>query len=581
MNGLRSIQHGELCLALFVFSSFIQGPTLDMAHGQNAMITALNLTNQVLSPINDQKPLDINPLPILDSLTPSHVKSGGEDFLLQIRGQGFITNTVVSWNDLIRPTTYISTTLVQATIYSTDINMPGVGAVTAFNPPPEGGTSNALVFTIDPNNVYLPIIIYCPIPSIPILYNIDNTSQNNIYSVSWSKATFATAYILQEATDPSFNSAIEVYNGTGLSWITPFPGKAPGTYYYRVKSYNVCGLSDWSLPRTVTVYPPAIPSLYSINNSDQNNTYDVSWNSASFATGYRLQESTNPAFSNFTQVYNSTGFHWTTPSPGKIPGTYYYRVQSYNIFGSSGWSTTRSVTIYPLFVGLNLSWDGNGYIRGSEYADIGSHETRVLDALTEPDTIRSNSHQWYDPNPYGWEDEYWTSYYSVLTGLWKGSSTPGDPSWKWGYYWFLPYNLNLSNGMIVWIDNQDFSVSGPHTGITPWGHTIHYWQLVNRHKFLIWDDGGDWKQYVHVGEAILHYDAGSSRLLLYNNVKRHFYYEGDLTQDSVQYIDNLTAANSIPGSPELIDLHKLIPEQPTISSQTPKHPSKGMKIQRR
>ncbi len=302
----------------------------------------------------------------------------------------------------------------------------------------------------------------------------------------------------------------------------------------------------------------------------------MSWSTASFANAYRLQEATDPNFSNVTLIYDGNGLTWTTPDPGKIPGTYYYRVQSYNVFGSSDWSAPRSVTIYPLFVGLNLRWDGNGYIRGSEYADVGYHETSIFDALTESDTIRSNSHAWYNPNPYGWEDGYWTSYYSVLTGVWKGSSSPGDPSWKWGYNWFLSYGLQLSNNMTVFIDNQAFTVTGPYTGITTWGRTIQYWQFVNQNRFLFWDDGGDWKQYVHVGEAILRYDAGSSRLLLYSNIKRRWYYQGQLTQDSVQYIENFTAASSIPGSPGLNELHEPSSGGRNTPTQTPKHPSGGL-----
>ncbi len=198
-----------------------------------------------------------NPYPMIQTLNPDHTNSGGTDFILQILGQEFITSTIVSWNNFDRPTTYISTTLVQATIYGSDIILPGIGEVVAFNPPPGGGESNTLIFVVAPNYVYLPLIsnYYPPIPFTPTLNNIDNSILNHIYSVSWSSTQFAAAYRLQEATNPGFNDAVQVYDGTGLTWSTPNPGKPPGTYYYRLQSYNSFGSSDWSLPRSVTSPP--------------------------------------------------------------------------------------------------------------------------------------------------------------------------------------------------------------------------------------------------------------------------------------------------------------------------------------
>ena len=198
----------------------------------------------------------------------------------------------------------------------------------------------------------------------------------------------------------------------------------------------------------------------------------------------------------------------------------------------------------PLFIGLQLRWDGAGYIRGSEYYDIGVHEERELDAMTDADTIRSHNHQWYDPNPLDFDPTTWYTYYSVSTGYFKSSSLPADPSWKWGYYWILPYDWQWSNGQTVSIDGQAFTVSGPHSGYTAFGQAVQYWRLVNLNRFLFWDGGGDWRQYVHAGDAILWYDSGNTRLLLHGDVLRRYYYQGSETSDTVQYITNLTSSNA-------------------------------------
>jgi len=307
-------------------------------------------------------------------------------------------------------------------------------------------------------------------------------------------------------------------------------------------------LSQIYLPLVVKRWPPIpyTPSLNSVSNSDQDNYYTVSWTSADLAQTYILEEAMSSNFSGARVVYQGSSLSWSVPSPGKTPGNYYYRVKAHNSWGDSPWSNARVVTIYPLFVGLQLRWDGNGYIRGSEYADVGWHFQRNLNGLTDADTIRSHYYSWYSPNPYGWDSETWDSYYSVTTGYFRSSSVPDDPAWKWGYPWILPYDWQFSNGQTVSIDGQAFTVSGPHSGYTAFGKLVQYWKLVNKNKFLFWDGGGSWKQYVHPGDITLHYESGNTRLLLYSDILRRDYYNGQITSNTVQYVENLTSANSFP-----------------------------------
>ena len=48
------------------------------------------------------------------------------------------------WNGADRATTYVSPTQLTAVIPATDLVMAGTAQVTVFNPPPGGGTSNAV-----------------------------------------------------------------------------------------------------------------------------------------------------------------------------------------------------------------------------------------------------------------------------------------------------------------------------------------------------------------------------------------------------------------------------------------------------
>jgi hypothetical protein len=55
---------------------------------------------------------------------------------------------VVRWKGLKRTTTFVSSKQLKATILASDVAAAGNATVTAFNPGPGGGTSNALTFVI-------------------------------------------------------------------------------------------------------------------------------------------------------------------------------------------------------------------------------------------------------------------------------------------------------------------------------------------------------------------------------------------------------------------------------------------------
>jgi hypothetical protein len=304
------------------------------------------------------------------------------------------------------------------------------------------------------------------------------------------------------------------------------------------------------LPIVLNGWPPIpeTPVLAPIGNADQDNFYTVSWIWPGGADSVVLEEAGNAAFSQAREVFRGIASNWTVPDPGKTPGTYYYRLKARNVWGDGAWSSPQQVTVYPMFVGLELRWDGEGYLRGDDYYDVGTHLTRTFAVLTALDIILAHSRGWYDPNPLGWPELEWDGYYSVSTGNFIAGSVPPDPSWKWGYDMLLPYDVDLSEGQMVLIDNQAFDVSGPIAGHTAFGQPVQYWQLVNSQEFLYWDGGGDWTQRVHAGDITLWYDAGATRLLIMSNVLRRYYYQGKPENDTIQYIQYLTYANSFPGT---------------------------------
>jgi hypothetical protein len=297
--------------------------------------------------------------------------------------------------------------------------------------------------------------------------------------------------------------------------------------------------------------PPAPPTINLIENNDRDNIYTVSWAANENTNSYKLEEANIADFSVTSVVYQGSALSWASIS-GKMPGTYYYRLSGSNSFGTSNWSSVQSITIYPLYVGLKIRWDGNGYIRGSNNYDVGTHLTIVINSLIDEDTIKLEWISWYLPDPKNWGASSWVSYYSPTTGVFKSSNTIDDPSWKWGASFKLSYNSQFQSGATVSIGGQKFTVTGPFDSYTTYGKPIKYWQFVNQEKFLIWDGGSDWTQYVHPGDITLRFDAGGSALKIYENIIRRGYYKGTIEADTVQYIEQLSSATSLLGSPPFV-----------------------------
>ena len=82
----------------------------------------------------------------LSTLSPSSAALGGPGFALTVNGNNFVSGSVVRWNGVPRPTTFVSASQLTAQIPATDLAAGGTAPVTVLNP--SGAVSNALTFTI-------------------------------------------------------------------------------------------------------------------------------------------------------------------------------------------------------------------------------------------------------------------------------------------------------------------------------------------------------------------------------------------------------------------------------------------------
>ncbi|MEJ5309852.1 MAG: right-handed parallel beta-helix repeat-containing protein [Anaerolineae bacterium] len=126
---------------------------------QNTVIGSLTL-----APFTSKILVDNGPAPLtLLSINPSFFDvDEAADFTLTADGAGFTANSVVRWNGSDRPTTFVSSTRLTATIRAADVSTVGSFPVTVYDPAPSpGGTETPprMFYVVkEIFRVYLPLV---------------------------------------------------------------------------------------------------------------------------------------------------------------------------------------------------------------------------------------------------------------------------------------------------------------------------------------------------------------------------------------------------------------------------------------
>jgi uncharacterized delta-60 repeat protein len=89
-----------------------------------------------------------NPVPLITSISPSRRIHGSSGFILQVTGKKFVNGAKIRWNGALKPTTYVSSTSLKATISASNIMSKKTASVTVTNPSPGGATSNSKSFVV-------------------------------------------------------------------------------------------------------------------------------------------------------------------------------------------------------------------------------------------------------------------------------------------------------------------------------------------------------------------------------------------------------------------------------------------------
>ena len=130
----------------------------------NGSLASVNASGQVIGVLGGQVTVSANcegrsgssslqvnnPAPSVQSIEPLQAKAWGSDFQLTVLGSGFVATAQVLWNGDPRPTSWVSSGEITASIPAGDLSMPGTSQVSVVNPEPGGGTSGSRPFTVLP-----------------------------------------------------------------------------------------------------------------------------------------------------------------------------------------------------------------------------------------------------------------------------------------------------------------------------------------------------------------------------------------------------------------------------------------------
>jgi hypothetical protein len=181
------------------------------------------------------------------------------------RFSAIISPTEVSW-----PVTYtwtpdpVNGQDTDVAIYNWDSLGNKTVTVVAENPCSTAANTKTITVTFGPRlfKVNLPFILHRwpPLPDTPQLSPINNSGGGSTYTITWSTASLADAYILEESTNRAFLDVDRIYTGTANFYVAD--GGGAGRYYYRIKGLNNWGEGSWSNVELVDVLGEREPNTW-------------------------------------------------------------------------------------------------------------------------------------------------------------------------------------------------------------------------------------------------------------------------------------------------------------------------------
>lgn len=163
VNGSTVHWNGAPRTTRFVSSFTLEAqiPASDLASAGNALVMVVTPEpgGGVSSPLTFTITA-ANAAPTLAGIQPSVAIAGTGQIQLNATGQNFAVNSVVRWNGMDRPTTFVNSASLLATIPASDLAAPSTAAVTVFTPTPGGGATSAASFFVGKQATTVPATVF-------------------------------------------------------------------------------------------------------------------------------------------------------------------------------------------------------------------------------------------------------------------------------------------------------------------------------------------------------------------------------------------------------------------------------------
>ena len=228
--------------------------------------------------------------------------------------------------------------------------------------------------TSEPGYIQLAITIPAPTvtnverPDAPVAAAATAMSINS-FTANWDVVTTATGYSIDVSTSNTFASFLPGYenldvgdvltlNITGLTEEDQY-----NTYYYRVRAYNVGGISDNSnMITTHTVATAPLPPLNIASINIFGNRFTANWNASPSlnALQYYIDVSVDPTFASFVSGYNNKSVGtdvFITISGLTHDTTYYTRVRTWASDGQLSINSNVITTVTTSALGAPVADD--------------------------------------------------------------------------------------------------------------------------------------------------------------------------------------------------------------------------------
>jgi Leucine-rich repeat (LRR) protein len=200
------------------------------------------------------------------------------------------------------------------------------------------------------------VIVAAAQPAAPLLgAPAANATLGVMPTFTWNAVAYGSIYQVQIDDSNLFGDPLIDFNGDpdALTYtVQEADSLAQGTYYWRVRAYNVDSQEGlWSAVRAfkVDAAPPLAPILNTpLNDADVFITPTYTWKAAATAVKYEFQYASDAAFTE--DRYESGVLNGATALSHKPPvqneGMYSWRVRACDAYGNwSAWSAVRTVNV--------------------------------------------------------------------------------------------------------------------------------------------------------------------------------------------------------------------------------------------